>query len=49
MLMLTIFNYFLAKNRRGSPFRIIAQHVFTATLVIIITHYLGIFTAIYLG
>lgn len=46
LLLIVIFNYFLAKTREEKPLRIISEHVLIAVLVIIITFFVGRFIAL---
>lgn len=39
--LLSSFSFFLAKQRKERPYKVIAEHLFVATLVIVITFYLG--------
>ncbi|MBW6431641.1 hypothetical protein K0A96_00470 [Patescibacteria group bacterium] len=39
--LLSSFSYFLAKQNNRKPIKVIAEHLFVATLVIVITFYLG--------
>ncbi|EKD64138.1 MAG: hypothetical protein ACD_51C00065G0007 [uncultured bacterium] len=42
--LLGIFSYFIGKNsKEGKPFHAVAEHMFIAILVIIITHFVGDF------
>jgi vacuolar iron transporter family protein len=47
LLLLIIFNYILAKNRRENPWIVIAEHVFIAIIVIVATFFIGKFIALY--
>ncbi len=47
LLLLTSFNYILAKKRKENPWLVIGEHVLIATIVIAITFYLGKFIALY--
>ena len=47
LLLLVIFNYILAKQRNEKPFKIIAEHILIAAIVITITFFLGKFIALY--
>ena len=40
-LLLTIFSYFLAKQQKESPFKVIGEHILIAAIVIILTHLFG--------
>ena len=41
MLLLGIFNYKLARDRKSSPWKVIFEHLFLTIIVIILTYYLG--------
>jgi len=41
ILILVITNYYLAKSRGKKVFEVIFEHLFVATLVIVISHFLG--------
>ena len=41
LLLITAFNYYLAKSRNESPIKTIAEHLGIAIIVIIITYYIG--------
>ena len=41
LLLLTIFSYNIAKNRKERPLRAIFEHVFIAAIVIIATYFIG--------
>ena len=49
LLLLIIFNYILAKNRKENPWIVIGEHVFIAGIVIAITFFIGKTISIYLG
>lgn len=40
-LLLSLFSFYLARLQKERPWRVILEHFFVATLVIIITYYLG--------
>ncbi len=48
LVLIIIFNYFLAKSRDEKPLTIISEHVLIAVIVIVITFFVGKFVAIYL-
>ena len=48
-LLLTVFNYILAKMRKVNPVKAIAEHMVVAGVVVVIAYYLGIGVAKYLG
>lgn len=39
--VLAIFSFYVAKERRGKPWRVITEHLSIALVVIVITHYVG--------
>jgi len=41
LLLLTSFSYYIAKERKISPIKVISEHVFIAILVILATHFVG--------
>lgn len=41
LFLLIIFSYFLARQEKLSPFKVISEHVIIAVLVVLITHFLG--------
>ena len=47
LVLITTFNYYLAKSRNEPPFKIITEHLGIAILVITITHYTGKLISIY--
>ncbi|MBT6690540.1 hypothetical protein HN903_01925 [archaeon] len=47
LLLITSFNYYLAKSRNESPTKIITQHLTIAITVIAITHYVGKLISMY--
>ncbi|MBS3087998.1 hypothetical protein J4226_05375 [Candidatus Pacearchaeota archaeon] len=47
LILIVIFNYYLAKSRNESPSKTIAEHLGVAILVIIITYYVGKLISIY--
>jgi len=40
-LMLSVLSYKMAKDQNANPWKVISEHLFIATIVIAITHYLG--------
>jgi len=48
LLLITAFNYYLAKSKKESPLKIISEHLAIAIIVITITYYTGKIIAIYL-
>jgi len=49
MLLLGVFNYYLAKKQKTNPWIIISEHLVLAFIVIIITYYLGKWIGLVLG
>jgi vacuolar iron transporter family protein len=47
LLLIIIFNYILAKQRKEKPLTVISEHLTIAVIVIVITFYIGKFIAIY--
>lgn len=43
MLLLIAFNYYLAKQEKESPLEMIGEHVFIAIVVIVLSHYSGVY------
>lgn len=41
IILLAVLSYYLAKKQRVEPWRVIAEHLLIALLVIILTHYVG--------
>jgi VIT1/CCC1 family predicted Fe2+/Mn2+ transporter len=41
ILLLTMFSYNIAKNRKEKPYKAIAEHLLIATIVIIATYFIG--------
>jgi VIT1/CCC1 family predicted Fe2+/Mn2+ transporter len=39
--LITIFNYYMAKQQNIKPYRVIFEHLIIAIIVIVITHYIG--------
>jgi VIT1/CCC1 family predicted Fe2+/Mn2+ transporter len=46
LFLLIISSYFLARQEKLSPIKVISEHVIIAVLVVLITHYLGQWIAI---
>jgi VIT1/CCC1 family predicted Fe2+/Mn2+ transporter len=49
MLVIVVLSYFLARSQNESPVAIIAEHVGIAALVVILSHYIGVWVAITFG
>ena len=49
MLVIMILSYFLAKSQNESPLAIIGEHVGIAALVVLFSHYIGVWVAITFG
>lgn len=45
LFLISLFSYFLAKTQKTSPLHVVGEHLFIALLVIIVTHYIGDWTA----
>lgn len=45
LLVIVILSYFLAKSQDESPLLIIGEHVFIAALVLVFSHYIGVWVA----
>ncbi len=45
LLLLGVFSYLMAKTRAENPFKVVGEHLSIAFLVIIITHYFGLWIA----
>jgi len=45
MLVIVVLSYFLARTQNESPFAIIAEHVGIAMLVVVFSHYIGVWVA----
>jgi len=43
--IMTIFNYYLAKQQKEKPYKVILEHLLIAMIVIMITNYLGVLVA----
>lgn len=41
VILLVIFNYFLAKRKNISPFRVILEHLLIAMVVVVVTYFVG--------
>ena len=46
---LGVLNYFIAKEKKENPLRIIGEHLLLATLVVTIVHYVGSLITLYFG
>jgi VIT1/CCC1 family predicted Fe2+/Mn2+ transporter len=40
--LLTGFSFYIAKKNKDKPFKVIAEHLMIATIVIILTHFIGV-------
>jgi len=47
LLLLSTFNYFLAKQRNENPLKTIFNHLFIAVIVVVITYFIGELIAFY--
>ena len=43
--LIAVFSYYMAKQQKVKPYRVVMEHLLIAILVIIVTHYLGDFVA----
>ena len=41
LILLTSFSFYIAKRNKEKPIKVIAEHVIIATIVIIVTHFIG--------
>ncbi|MBL7159736.1 hypothetical protein ISS85_04625 [Candidatus Microgenomates bacterium] len=41
LFLLTVFNFYLAKQQKENPFKVISEHLFISLAVIIITYFIG--------
>lgn len=49
LLVIVVLSYFLARSQNESPFSIIAEHVGIAALVLVFSHYIGVWVAATFG
>lgn len=49
LLVIVVLSFFLAKSQDESPFSIIAEHVGIAVLVLVLSHYIGVWVAATFG
>ena len=49
LIVITIVSYVLARNQQENPMHVIAEHLGIAILVVIVTHFVGDWIAIYFG
>ncbi len=49
ILVIVILSYFLARAQQASPLAIIAEHVGIAVLVVVLSHYIGVWVAATFG
>ena len=45
MLVIIVLSYFLARAQKASPLAIIAEHVVIASLVVVLSHFIGVWVA----
>jgi len=45
LLLISIFSYYIAKIKGKRPYKVVLEHLVVAILVVIITHYVGIFVS----
>jgi VIT1/CCC1 family predicted Fe2+/Mn2+ transporter len=41
LFLITIFSFYMARSQKQNPYKVIFEHIFIATLVILLAHYLG--------
>lgn len=41
LFLITIFSFYMARAQKQNPYKVIFEHIFIATLVILLAHYLG--------
>ena len=41
LFLITVFSFYMARSQKQNPYKVIAEHVFIAVLVILLAHYLG--------
>ncbi len=49
LLVIVVLSYFLARSQQESPLAIIAEHVGIAVLVLVLSHYIGVWVAATFG
>jgi VIT1/CCC1 family predicted Fe2+/Mn2+ transporter len=49
MLVIVVLSYFLAKSQNESPLAIIGEHAGIAALVVVLSHYIGVWVAVTFG
>ena len=49
MLVIVVLSYFLAKSQNESPLAIIGEHLGIAALVVVFSHYIGVWVATHFG
>jgi len=49
LLVIVVLSYFLARSQDESPFAIIGEHVAIAALVLVLSHYIGVWVAATFG
>ncbi|MBR9704193.1 hypothetical protein GOV12_02185 [Candidatus Pacearchaeota archaeon] len=47
--LITVFSYFIAKKRKTSKIRAIAEHLTITIIVIVLTYFVGKFISYYFG
>ena len=47
--ILGILSYFIAKSQKTSPLLVVSEHLFIATVVIVVTHFVGEWVAVRFG
>ena len=41
LFLITAFSFYMARSQKQNPYKVIAEHVFIAALVVLLAHYLG--------
>lgn len=49
LFLLSIFSFYIAKQQKIKPYKIIVEHLIIAIVVVVITHYVGDWIATFLG
>jgi len=49
LLVLAFMSYFIAKQEKKNPASVVAEHLFIAVVVVIITHYVGNIISLFFG
>ncbi|NIR87978.1 hypothetical protein GWO13_10695 [Candidatus Bathyarchaeota archaeon] len=41
LLLITIFSFYMARSQKQNAYKVVSEHIFIATLVVILAHFLG--------